>query len=251
MSKIDKYNPEIAEKIRSGIYYKEAWDWYALKYIYPVSQRTFFIFISVAAMFVTISSLVILYNFYPLKVRVPVVVTVGDMTQDYAQLTKITIPENTDPTPPVMEYLVRRYVEKIESYNFRQIDRQLTFLKQFTTPVLMKEIEKRYDTRNLDSLVLLYRDHTTRTVQVTNYTVAVGEGFDLAKAQQKDIVLKDVPYRAIVDFESEEVNLLGTTPRKWRAALDITMSPVIYDRAAQKFQPLDFRVTSYSVSPIQ
>lgn len=251
MSKIDKYNPEIAEKIRSGAYYKEAWDWYALKYIYPVSQRTFFIFVSIIAISITLSSMVLLYNFYPLKIHVPVVVNVGDMTLDFAKLLPVQVPEKTDPTLPVVEYLVKKYVEKMESYDFKRIDRQLKFLQQFSTPGILQEIEQRYDTRNLDSLVLRYRDHTTRTITITASHVEVGEGFDLAKAAQSDIVMLDVPYRATVNFESEEVNLLGTTTRKWQTVIDCTMSPVAFDKTTQKFQKLDFQVQSYSVSPVQ
>ena len=251
MSKLDKYNPEIAEKVRTGNYYKEAWDWYALKYIYPVSQRTLFIFITIAALLVTLSAIVILYNFYPLKVRVPIAVNVPDMTLDYAQLVRMQVPEKGDATLPVIEYLIRNYVQRIESYDFKHIDRQLKFLKQFSSPQLMQEIEKRYDTRNLDSLILKYRDHTTRSIRITQFHVDVAEGFDLAKAAQKDIVLENVPYHATVDFESEEVNLLGVSPHKWQAIIDCTMSPVVLDKTTKTFKKLDFQVNNYSVSPVQ
>ena len=251
MSKLDKYNPEIAEKVRSGNYYKEAWDWYALKYIYPVSQRTFFIFITMAAVAVTITGLVILYNFYPLKIRVPVAVDINDMSVDYARLVKMEVPANGDPTQPMIEYLVQNYVQKIESYNFKQIDRQLKFLSQFSSAPLMQEIEKRYDTRNLDSLVLKYRDHTTRTVKITHVQVNMDEGFDLAKAKQNDIVVQNVPYHAIVDFESEEMNMLGVIPHKWQALVDCTMTPVTLDKVTKTFKKLDFVVNNYSVRPAQ
>lgn len=251
MSKLDRYNPEIAEKVRTGSYYKEAWDWYALKYIYPVSQRTFFIFITLAALAVTFSGIVILYNFYPLKIHVPIAVNIQDMTLDYAKLVKVQVAAKGEPTQPVVEYLAGQYVEKIESYNFKQIDRQLKFLSQFSSPELMEEIQKRYDTRNLDSLILKYRDHTTRSVHVSQVSVTIGEGFDLAKAKQNDIVLENVPYHAVITFETEEVNMLGVTPHKWQASIDCTMSPIILDKTTKTFKKLDFRVNSYTVSPVQ
>jgi type IV secretory pathway component VirB8 len=251
MSKLDKYNPEIAEKVRSGKYYKEAWDWYALKYIYPVSQRTLFIFVTLAAITVTVSALVILYNFYPLKIRVPVAVNIEDMGLDYARLVKMQVPVKGDPTVPVADYLVREYVTKIETYNFKQIDRHLRFLSQFSSPGLMEEIQKRYDTRNLDSLILKYRDHTTRTIRITQMNVTMDPLFDIAKARQKDIVLENVLYHAIIEFESEEVNLLGVTQHKWQASMDFNMSPITLDKTTKTFKKLDFVVNSYSVRPVQ
>lgn len=251
MSKLDKYNPEIAEKVRTRSYYKEAWDWYALKYIYPLSQRTLFIFVTLAAITVTISALIIVYDFYPLKVRVPVAVDISDMGLDYAQLVKMQVDAKGDPTVPIADYLVRAYTTKIENYNFKQIDRQLRFLSQFSSPALMEEIQKRYDTRNLGSLILKYRDHTTRTIRITAMNMASDPLFDIAKAKQKDIVLENVPYHATVDFESEEVNLLGVTPHKWQAAIDFTMSPITLDKATKTFKKLDFVVNSYSVRPVQ
>ena len=251
MSKLDKFSPEIAKKVRTGSYYKEAWDWYALKYIYPVSQRTFFIFVTMAAVFVTISAIVILYNFYPLKIHVPVAVKIPDMTLDYAELVKMQVGEKGDTTQPIVDYLVRGYVEKIESYNYKHIERQLKFLSQFSSPELMEEIQKRYDTRNLDSLILKYRDHTTRTIRITQVNLTIGEGFDIAKAKQNDIVLENVPYHAIVEFESEEVNLLGITNHKWEATIDCTMTPIVFDKTNKTFKKLDFRVNSYRVRQAQ
>lgn len=250
MSKLDRFNAEIAEKIRGGSYYKEAWDWYALKYIYPVSQRTLFIFITLAALLVMFSTAVILYNFYPLKTYVPVVVDIENKVLDYSRLQQLKVPEKTDPTLPVMEYMVRSYVEQLERYQFDEIDAQLKFLQQFSNPGLFAEISKRYDTFNLDSLILKYRDHTTRTVRITGYQLEMPEGFDLAKEKEKDIVTRNIPYRAMVDFETQETNLLGVTARRWQASLSFNMSPVVLEKATKSFLPLDFQVNSYTVRPL-
>lgn len=250
MSKLEKYNAEIAEKIRNGTYYKEAWDWYAFKYIYPVSQRSFFIFITIAAVLVTIAAVTSLYNFYPLRVKVPVAIDNPDMTQDYSRLVRVQVPENGDTDMPIVEYLAQRYVEHVEGYAFGTFDKHLQFLKQFSSPPLYAEIEKRYDIRNLDSLVLKFRDHTKRDVKILSYEVERGEGFSPTNEIPKDVVVKDVPFRAYITFEATETNFTGITSRKWQATVDLTMSPIIFDKQNKKFPPLDFRVINYSVKPI-
>ena len=250
MSKLEKYNAEIAEKIRSGTYYKEAWDWYAFKYIYPVSQRSFFIFITIAAIIVTVAAATALYNFYPLRVRVPVAINNPDMTKDYAELLKVKVPENGDTDMPIVEYLAQKYVENVEEYHFGKFDKQLTFLKQFSSPPLYGEIEKRYDIRNLDSLVLKYRDHTTRDIKLISHQLERGEGYLPNNEMPEGVANKDVPYRAYVTFEATESNFTGITTRQWQATVDLTMSPIIFDKQNKKFPPLDFRVINYSVKPI-
>lgn len=250
MSKLEKYNPEIAEKVRNGSYYQEAWEWYAFKYIYPVSQRSFFILVTIAAIIITIAAITALYNFYPLRAQVPVAINNPDMTKDYAELLKIQVPINGDTDMPIVEYLSQKYVQNIEEYHFGKFDRQLTFLKQFSSPALYSEIEKRYDIRNLDSLVLRFRDHTTRTARIISYEVERGDGFKLTNQLPKEAIVKDVPFRAYVTFEAQESNFMGITSRKWQATVDLTMSPIIFDKESKKFPPLDFRVVNYSVKPL-
>ena len=249
-SKAELLNAEIADRIRSGKYYKEAWDWYAFKYIYPVSQRSFFIFITLAALLVTVASFVALYNFYPLKIKVPIAISNPDMTKDYAALIKMPVPQNGDVDMPIVEYLAQKYVENIETYHYGEFDKRLVFLKQFSSSPLYIEIEKRYDIRNLDSLVLKFRDHTTRDIRIISHEVERGEGFQPTNQTPEGAISKDVPYRAYVTFEAEETNFTGVTTRKWEATVDFTMSPIIFDKVNKKFPPLDFRVNSYSVKPL-
>ncbi len=250
MSKTDLLNAEIANKIRDGSYYKEAWDWYAFKYIYPVSQRSFFIFITIASVLVTVASIIALYNFYPLRVKVPIAISNPDMTVDYARLIKMQVGENESPDMPIVSYLSQRYVENLEAYHYGEFDKQLTFLKQFSSAPLYTEIDKRYDIRNLDSLVLKYRDHTKRDVRIISHEVEIGEGFKPTNQTEEGVLIKDVPYRAYVTFETDETNFTGITTRKWQAIVDFTMSPIIFNKENKTFPPLDFRVNNYTVKPL-
>lgn len=250
MPENNNYNPEIAEKIRSGEYFKEAWDWYALKYIYPVTQRTIFLFISIGSLLITILSIYVFISFLPIKMKVPVVAVNQDMSLDYSRIIKLPVPEKTSPDLPVIQYLVQGYVTNWESYTYKNIPRQLTFLNTFSTDGLAKEIDRRYDIRNLNSPVLKYRDHTTRTITITNYSLERAKDFAVENNEQKDILVVDVPYRAIVQFTSEERNVLGVTTKQWVAEVNFTMSPIVYEKEKKAFRPLDFKVTAYRVTPI-
>ena len=246
------FNAEIAQKIRAGDYFKEAWDWYALQYIYPVTQRTFLIFISALSLLITLWALLVLYNFYPLKVRVPIAVAIKDMGMEYSNLQKLVVPEKTDPNLPIMEYLVKLYITNMETYNYNRIEPQRALLASFSKPDLFAEIDKRYDIRNLNSIVLKFRQHTTRNIRLTpgSYKLEGAQDFGVEKPDQNDILRVDVPYRATMQFESDEENSLGTTTKKWMAEVNFTMSPVYYDKTKKAFRPLDFKVNSYRVTPL-
>lgn len=243
-------NREIAEKVRSGEYFKEAWDWYALKYILPVSQRTFFIFVTLLSVVITFFAFHVFTSFLPIVTKVPIVVGNPSMADDYAHLYPLPVPEDTDPNLPVIEYLVRGYVTRWEEYDFDNIDNRKAYLNNFSAAPLKEEIEKRYDIRNLNSPVLKFRDHTERSIRITSYALEKSEAFAVENNSEKDMLAVNIPYRAVVEFESEEKNVLGTTTKKWMAEVKFTMSPVYFDKEKNTFRPLDFLVSSYRVSPI-
>lgn len=243
-------NREIADKVRSGDYFKEAWDWYALKYILPVSQRTFFIFVTLLSLAVTFFSIQVFTSFLPIVTKVPIVVGNPAMSDYYAHLYPLPVAEDTDPNLPVIEYLTRNYVTRWEEYTYDSIENRKNYLLNFSDAALKSEIEKRYDIRNLNSPVLKFRDHTTRSIRITSYSLEKSEAFAVENNDDKDMLAVNIPYRAVLEFESEEKNVLGTTTKKWMAEVKFTMSPVYFDKEKNAFRPLDFHVTSYRTSPI-
>ncbi len=77
---------EIADKIRSGEYFRDARAMYDIDVHSPMSDRYWFLFISFMSLIITVVAVVAWMGFFPLNNRVPFIFATNNIIDDYPRV---------------------------------------------------------------------------------------------------------------------------------------------------------------------
>lgn len=231
---------DITGSIKSGEYFKDAQDWYALRFVYPTVQRGFFLLLTVVSVVTAFIAFKVFLSLLPLTTQIPLVVEVGDKATQYSVLRPIGT-QTEDPNESLIKYLARHYIEIRESYDFDLLQRNLEFVKLYSNDEAYG-VYSRYlnPDDNPDSPVLRFRKHTTREASVGTVQIA-----------RRSLLRRVQPgvHRVLVEFETTEQGIKGVKKSYWTAKVDLRFPDVIYYKDEERFSPLEFEVTNYEVSP--
>jgi type IV secretion system protein VirB8 len=230
----------LQQKIKSGDYYKESLEWYNFIYIYPVAARTFMITVTVFCVLINIIAIYGIYNFMPLKVEVPLAISVEDVGDFYSQVKKLDT-ENNDVSDAVAKYMLARYVEFREDYGYDNLERDANFVKLFSSSPLYDKYTAYMDLHNAASPVGRLKE--SGRIAVTNVAV------DLPLPEKGKAVV-DKNRKATVLFTTRETNGTNVIQNKYRADISFTFSQITVNSKDKSLTPLDFHVEDYIVTPI-
>lgn len=220
----------VAEKIRSGAYFKEAISWYSLIYHRPIAERCYFIVVIVLAAFTTLISVIAAVDLMPLKPAIPFVMYSRDVFTDLPRI-QSTGKEEKDPNISVAKYLAKNYVTLREEYNLKVIERDIHFVENSSTPEIYLSYRQQLDPQNPSSPIVRYERHSTRSIAIKSVTLRPDGEFSGA----------DVKFAATVTGPQ------GTETTIWTARLTFNYTPLEIDQNTAKVTPMKFTVTGYEV----
>lgn len=243
VSEIDK---NITESIKSGEYFKDAREWYSLRYVHPNSHRSFLIMITIASVVMAIISINIFFTFLPLKEVVPIAIELPSKVDQFARLRKIGR-QNEDPNESLIKYLIVRYIEAYENYDYEAITKghKLRYLKESSSRNVFDKYKNFISTENPRSPVLRYKRYTKRIIEPVNINI-------IKKLDENGIPKKieDGIQKITVKFRAHEYGPNAGDTTTWLAKIELDYSTVQYSREIKKFSPLNFKVKYYEVSQL-
>ena len=209
------------------------------------------IFLSIVLLVVAYSTL---FSFYPLKTYKPVFIVNDDQATKYPTLKAIGNVHNPveNPQPVVQKYLLKKFVEAYETYDFRNNFARLERNKKVITQLSDEDTARQYDNfmnvTNPDSPMLRYHKEALRKVEVDKGSFSIqkisGTAGQSADSSQR--------YTATVDFSATETSITTGVQQKntWRAKISFVYKDIRYDRKTRDFMPLKFKITKYSVEKL-
>ncbi len=155
----------LKQLIESGEYFEEAKRWYKTSYIHPFSQRSFLLIISVISLVVFFSILVNIYNLFPMKREVQYIINSADLTDKSVKIYKATYDER-DAQLSITNILVNKYIIAREKYNYQDLKKQFTYVKNNSTRVIFQRFLSFMNIDNPESLILKYQKNINRDVTI-------------------------------------------------------------------------------------
>jgi type IV secretion system protein VirB8 len=155
----------LKQLIESGEYFEEAKRWYKTSYIHPFSQRSFLLIISVISLVVFFSILVNIYNLFPMKREVQYIINSADLTDKSVKIYKATYDER-DVQLSITNILVNKYIIAREKYNYQDLKKQFTYVKNNSTRVIFQRFLSFMNIDNPESLILKYQKNVNRDVTI-------------------------------------------------------------------------------------
>jgi type IV secretory pathway component VirB8 len=236
---------EITATIRSGQYFKDAIDWYTIKYIQPVTHRSFFLLVTTFSVFFSLAALRILSSILPIVETLPIVVENESMVDDYLHLKKLGN-ELEDPNVSVIRYLTGKYITVRETYEFDKIQSTLAFLKAFSSPEEYQKHVNYMKPESPESPILKYRNHTKRIA-----TLSKEGGKDMVTIiKDPNLRLPPNMHRLVAVFTAKETGPVASSTTAWKVSLDVRFSDVVFYKDKEAFSPMDFMVTRYELEQV-
>lgn len=230
---------EIAEKLRDGSYYKDALDWYSLKYIYPITERTLMVVFAILGLCALIPIMTLYFSVHGVnsKVAFPIY---AENTTDYVSVMQPLVKGEESAQEAVARYLISDYVISREQYVRKDISAEkLKYLQKKIRVSSTKNVLNEYfaytNELNPYSPAMRYSDHTDRFIEINSLQFLDND---------------QTSGKAKVVFVSREVtasNKKGAVST-WEVIVNFRLPDVA--TIAKNGAPLRFLVSYYKARPI-
>lgn len=235
---------EIADKIRSGEYFREARNMFNIDVHEPMAERYWFMFITTLSMSITAAAVIAVMALFPLKIRVPFIVATNNIIDDYPKIKSLLNYVGEDPNVALRRHLVNHYTKLREEYDAAFFDRDHNAVLYLSRPNVLKEYEDFVSPLNPDSPVALYQRNTQRKVNILS-TEEIEDDNDKKENGRKQ-------YKARVFFGSvltrgEQEVIQGN----YKVDIAFIYEDISLDKETGKVKPYGFIVTSYHVERLQ
>lgn len=233
---MDEVTKSIQQAEESGEYYKDSQEWYAYHYIKPFTERSFLmifaavLFVCVLVMFSTVAGI------HPIRQEIPYMVQTDDSV-DYILSIK-GIGEGFDSMHnAVASYILKRYVEAYESYDYKNLKDQLNYIYNTSSQQVYSDFYQYMSLENPQSPIQEYQRGARRVVEVTNVSFPPNV---------------ERPDRAIVTFKATVENFKTNkyTDSYWSTKLVFNLPDIERIAHEKNTDKIDFIVTAYEVEQV-
>ncbi len=195
--------------IESGEYFIDAQKWYRYKYIYPFSQRSFVIILSVIICSLFAGTFISIRTLFPLTTQVKYSVNAETSAKKTAQIIRASN-INNDPIKAITEIMCQHYVEQREKYNYDALKNQFIYIKNNSTRIAFRRFYNSMSIDNPDSPVLKYQKNTKRDVNIisskfiTNNKMQVK--FRSIATNDTSEIIEDMLWLATLEYEIDQID---------------------------------------------
>jgi type IV secretory pathway component VirB8 len=225
---------EIAEKVRTGEYFREARGMYDTMINDPMSERYLYILITTIAMAILVVSIYAAQQLYPLERSVPFIFNTNNIVDDLPRMKSLVAFKGEDPSEALLRFLVKNYVTTRESYDIETFDRNTSGIKQQSSPQVFGEFQNFINPANPESPIVQYQRHSRRVITI------------LATKR-----LEDQDYGMEVYYDVTIENRTEVKKSRWQADIAFSYSGVELDDEGEKVKPINFVVTKYLSKRLQ
>ncbi len=219
-------------------YFKQARQWFTDLYIAPISNRGFFLVISVFALLSLLVGFVALLGFMPLRKETVLVVNNSQIDEVVIEVQPLRLP-GMELNEALKKFMIARYVTAREGYKAKEWESQQAFVRSHS-----------------DDLMIAAYDAATAETNPNSYRASLQRvGERLITINNIQVSYKENLYEAMVGFTAEFKNVTNLPQSSWTATLRFQYSNTESDQAnsikgdSEKITttlPL-FKVVSYAV----
>lgn len=227
---------QIAEKVRSGEYFREARQMYDLTVHDPMTDRYFYIFVTLLALVIFLIAFFAARELYPLNRSVPFIVKTNDIVDDLPHIHPLITEAGETPSAAVLHFLAGNYVTFREEYDIDHLERDTSGVASQSAPDVFKKYQQEISPSNPDSPIALYQRHSRRVITIES---------------ERQITPSEMQIIYIATVDTYGDTRVDIKKSRWKADIAFNYSGVELDEKTGKVKPLKFVVTRYQTSKAQ
>ncbi len=230
---IPKDYATIAEKVRSGEFFRESRRIYDFDVHDPMSERYLYLLITGLASLVFLIAVLAANGLLPLQTPVPFIISTHNLVDDKPSIKSLLAYKGEDPSKALLRFIVQNYVVVREGYNIDTFDLNVNSVKSQSSENVFNEFQRAIDPHNADSPITLYQRHSKRRITVISSRLMGKEGDEM-----------EIAYEALVESKTE------LKKSRWQANISFNYSGIALDENG-KVKPVSFMVTQYKTKRLQ
>ncbi len=229
---------QIAKKIKDGSYFKDASNWYAIKYLYPIAERSMMFVFAIAALLALFPIATLFNSMSGDSNKIPFPINVEDSI-DHFSIVKPLAEDSESPQEAIARYLISDYVKTREEYIYKNITsdnlrKSLKKIKASSSKQVLDEYTSYVNENNPDSPLVKYKNNTNRFIEIKSITFLDND---------------QTSGKARIVFEANEETGVEAKKSLWETIINFRLPDVI--AISKTGAPLRLLVGYYKTSPIE
>jgi type IV secretion system protein VirB8 len=224
----------IAEKVRSGEYFREAQAMYDVTVNDPMAERYFYIALTIVALITALAAFYAAQALYPLSRSTPFIYKANDPVEEVPHIRSLKEYQGQAPDEAVLHFMIANFVRLYEEYSIKTLDRSLSGIQSQASDKVFAAYQVLMNPNNPDSPVMRYQRHSIRTIQVVSVKNVEG-----TKDQCEAI------------FDAVEQGREEAKKTRFVANITFRYSGIQLDEGKNTIKPIEFQVTEYHTRRIQ
>lgn len=253
----EEYKTFVKESVDDGSYFKDAFDWYAISYILPIAERSFFMFLSILSALIVYVLISIFSSVLPLTEEVPIVIKAKDSARYKPIISSIKNKDEAETLDEtVLRFLAINFVKDREEHNYKkanikEYNKKLDRMKNNSSIEVYDDFKKFMSKSNPDSPIHFFGKNVERKIIVDSFTFEKVKKTGVMDRLRGFLVLEATPSKAYVNYTLQTILPDKTVNEKRKARMGFKFSGVEFDEKNNKYLPLKFTVTEYKNYNVQ
>lgn len=197
----------LQKHIQSGEYFEDARNWYNIKYLYPLTERSFFILSVIIILMFSFSISITLYSAFPIIKRINYTIS-SKINNAYTRVIHANYLH--DPLTSVIDIMLRNYIVHRERYNYDRLESQLNFMLNNSSRLVYRKFTNLMDIDNPLSPIVRYQDYIRRYISINSVKYLNNDQAEItfeSKAEDNNgKLVEHMLWKSIINFEIDNIN---------------------------------------------
>ena len=233
---------DIADKVRSGEYFRDARSMVNIDIHEPMAERYWYMFITALSIIITIIAVIAFMALFPLKMRVPFIFATNNIVDDYPKIKSLLNYVGEDPNFALRRHLIGHYVKLREQYDATVFDRDHNAVLYLSRPNVLKEYDEFVSPLNPYGPVAMYQRNTQRKINILS-TVEFED--DNKKENGRKLYSMRVVYESMLKRGEQQIK-----QGDYQVDIAFIYEDISLDNETGKVKPYGFIVTSYQIKSL-
>lgn len=258
--KNSEYHDFVKKSVEDGSYFEDSFDWYCLRYVSPLCERTILIIAAVISLVVLFYIYGLVKMMFPLVQSFPITIKAKDQSLYFPHLTALELQDEYKNSITVDEaiakYLLSIYIKDREGYDYSKeeisdVNIKFNRLKNTSSSAEYKKFQLFMSDSNPNSPIYNFGKNTIRKIEIKSVSFPVSNSDSFAKKAKNFLNIR-VPTVAEVSFTATTISTIDDVVKKesnnFVAKVGFSFLPI---SKGEKGKSINFMVNDYQLFKVK
>lgn len=243
-----KYSEIVASVVEDKLYFKDARDWYCLKYLNAISDRTFFVFLSFLSFLIVLFLYFTINNILPLKESFPILLRQKDAVNNYYSIKPIK-PSNISysSNEAMLRFLLINYTRDLFNHDYRignidDLNDKLLRIKNYSSIEVYNKFREEFN--NISAA--MFNKPVLQMVSIRTFEFLKEKKTDI-KSKLSDYVFNNLPTEAKITYTRYFYSNTETKTINGEILFTFKFDAIKYNSLKQEFTKPTLVITNYTI----